>query len=371
MIIVSGKTYELRDRLKEMGGRWITRNKTWTFANLSSAHRAELQATVGLFVTDQSDDNLDDLEAWLDKRHGETNIFGDDKTWYNYFQGKNPTTYYGYSSIAEIIKTIKRIPQSVINQRDWRRNTAWSSNVEEWFGCADMDAALKLARHGWPDGVKMAEYILEKLTGRNAVQRRRRYSVAGGAVNIGRMLTGDPAHMIDRPKQPGKKVITFFAESTMSASIETENAIIRAAIIGAMVDMLEMNGFSCEIVSVDTNDHRSRPAYQITTALKAAGEPLNLNDLVFALGHPAFCRRMSLAIMAIDPDLREVWESGGMPVDAFNENNPTMPNEIYIKRIEHDMQNYIDEDAPLLQRIIQIWDLITDANLPITINREI
>lgn len=367
MIIVSGKTFELRDRLKEMGGRWGKHDKTWQFTSLSTAHRAELQTTVGLFITDQNND----LETWLNKRHGETTVHGNDKTWVNYFCGKNPTSFFGYSSLAEVVKTIQRMPQSIINDDTDDRNGAWQDGMSTWFGSADMNSALKFARDGWPEGVELADHILKKLTGRNAIERRRRYNVAGGSVNVGRLLAGDPLHMVDRPKQPGKKVITFFAESSMSSSIETENAIIRAAIVGAMVDILEMNGFSCEVISVMLADHYSRPAYQITTALKEAGEPLNLNDLIFALGHPAFCRRMCLGIMAIDPDLRDVWPSGGMPVDAFNEHNPTLPNEIYIKRIEHKMQNSIDEDAPLMTKVLQIWDLIIDANLPITINREI
>jgi hypothetical protein len=222
---------------------------------------------------------------------------------------------------------------------------------------------------GWSEGVELAEQILEQLTGRNAIERRRKYSVAGGMLNVGRLLAGNPLHMVSRPKQPGKKIITFFVEASMSSSVKARYAIIRAAITAAIVDILEMNGFSCEIVMIATSNYstRGKPACQIATTLKKAGELFSLNDFVFALGHPSYFRRFSFAVKGSDQRLKQIWHSMGFLGDAFNEDHPTASNEFYIGKIDHYLRNLINDEGTLIEQAIQIWDLITSDDLPITI----
>lgn len=396
-VYVTGKTFTIRDRLRDLGGRWNADSKSWEFYTLSDAHRRELTATVGVMINDAPGEpippaqpprrapeaprkvvprpqrqSLEDFVAETLERKDPrtTNIFGDDPTWFNYFADQNPTSYFGFSSLSALVKCVETIPARIINDDTDDRNSAWERGRFDWYASECMPDAIDIARNGWAEGVELAQEVHEKLIGRHATERRRKHSVSGGSVNVGRLLAGNPDHMRSRPKQPGKKVITFFTESAFSASINSEHVIIRAATIAAIVDILEMNGFSCEIVATANTRHAYRPSWQIVTTLKSAGEPLNLNDIVFALGHTSYFRRLNLGLIALDAALSNVWETGSYPSDAFNDRHTMRANEIYIKRIDHDDRKKIDDTAPLITKAMQIWDLITDGNLPVTLNRK-
>lgn len=375
-VVVTGKTWELRDRLKSLGGRWNDDAKHWEFYTLSPEHRRDFNAHVGVMISDTLPPRratpiaVDDWDAIEARAPGKTNMFGDDQTWFNYFADQNPVAYFGFTSLSALAHCVESIPQSIVRDETNDRNGAWERGRFEWYASECMPDAIGIARDGWSEGVELAQEVHEKLIGRHAVQRRRKHSVSGGSVNIGRLLAGNPDHMISRPKQPGKKIVTFFTESSFANSIKSEHIIIRAALIAAIVDILEANGFSCEIVATANTVHRRKPSWQIVTVLKAAGETLALNDIVFALGHTSYFRRLNLGLMALDPDLIDVWESGGMPSDAFTKKHPTKPNEIYIGRIEHSDRFKIDNDAPLITKAMQIFDIVFKQNLPIELNRE-
>lgn len=374
MIIITGKTFEHRDRLKDMGGRWNADNKNWEFNSLTDRQRQELKTLVGVMVSEIKQQLIDSDDDWFDDNDDgdetvdgkqRSNIIGDDRTWFNYFADKNPITFFGFSSLSAMTKYVKAIPE---HMQEGKRGRGWNETDGQWFGTTDMNEALSLARDGWPDGVEMAQEILERLLGQHAIERRRKYSIAGGMVNVGRLLAGNPKHMIARPKQAGRKIITFFVETFISASISAEHAIIRAATVAAITDVLEMNGYSCEIVSIATSRHSNLPAFHVATTLKATGETLNLNDVIFALGHPSYFRRMIFACNGSDDALRQVWSSMGYPTNAFNANYPIRPNEYYVNKIDY--RAPIDDELPLVQSALQIWDLIVSDELPITLNRE-
>lgn len=321
----------------------------------------------GVIVTDHPD--IADYTTPVPQRpefRGIQVVHNADRQWQNHFADQNPIAFFGFDSLDAIVRYVKGIPQSIIVDND--RNDAWYKDGGNWTGTADMQEALELATKGWPEGVKLVEMIIERLTGQNAIERRQKYNVAGGSVNVGRMLSGNPEHMIGRPKQPGSKIITFFSEGFMSASVTVLDAIIRAAIIAAIVDILETNKFQCEIVSITTaHDTRNRPLFQIATTLKQAGEPLSISDVVFGLGHPSFFRRLGFAVLATTESLRNHWSYMGYPSDAFNKDHPPGPNEIYISQIDFESS---DIEGSLIERVFKIWDLIIPDKLPITIKRK-
>lgn len=363
--------------------------KRWEVANLPASQRALVNSWPGVTLVDtvpevrapmKRREPSKPIEDWFEEilkndedaplrdRGSTTNMHGDDPSWFNYFADQNPISFFGFSSLSKLVQFTEQLPISYRNDRN-SRGDAWERNSGVWAGTPDMDAAVKMARDGWPKGVDMAQEIVEHLTGDNAMQNRRKHGVAGGSVNVGRMLSGNPMHMRSRPKQPGKKIITFFVEGIMSAAIRADDAIIRAAVVAAMVDVLEMNGFSCEIVSICNARHGNRSAYQVATAVKAAGEPLNINDVIFALGHPSYLRRLVFATAAADEDLRDVWSSMGMPTHSFTSWHPVKSNELYVQMLQYEHRNRIT-GKDLTTKAIQMWDLIVKGKMPIEINRE-
>lgn len=358
MITATGKTFEHRDTIRSFGGYWSGHDKCWKFDRLTPSQLTQLRGLVGVIVTDHGP-SVEEPSPSSPSNDGpfvftglpsrgttdtrrKSNIYGDDPTYHNHFADQNSITFFGFSSLGAMVDYLDGQPSSVKNDP---RRAGWPDSDAQWSGGLTMAQALAMARQGWPEGAEMAEAVAERLTVANPRVRRRKPSMAGGAVSVGRMLAGDPAHMISRPKQPGSKMITVFVEAGCSGAIDADTLMVRAAIIIAIVDLMENNGYSCNIVATDTSTWRSGGAvYQLAVTLKAAGERLNLNDIAFALGHPAFLRKLSFGTQTTANEIRETWEGLGNPSDAFNEDWPCAKNELYVPVIATN----VDEDAPWL-----------------------
>ena len=347
-ITVSGRTFDHKDRLKQLGGVWDSDNKNWLFYSATSQDIEQLKQLPGCLVTGDNDtlppaprtSELPKVDAFKlitdgretpKTRDGSTTVYGDDQTYLNYFKDKNPLAFFGFSNLGNMVKFIEAIPA---DKRAGKRNAGWSGG-ENWHGTRNMSAAINLARDGWCDGVQNAARVLEFLNLEHATTRRRSYAVAGGNVNVGRLLAGNPTHMIKRPKRPGRRVITLFVENTASAAINAENLTVRAAVVAAIADILERQGYSCAIVSVtmQATSSSGSPGAQTAVTLKHAGERLNIDDVVFALGHPSFLRRFNFACVSQSDECRSIWQNQGYPVAAFNSHHPCGRNEFYVKHL--------------------------------------
>jgi hypothetical protein len=347
---VSGNTFAHRDFLKSIGGRWDGAIKQWYFDYISLTNRNKIKALTGVFLHEPApivtfdpgeetpsprpNTALENAVAALlaekptpeRRRAGRTPsaMYGDDAMYHNHFADKNPAAFFGFSSLAAMTDYLEALPPGR------RRSSGWKSDDGSWSGTSSMREALRMARDGWSEGVEMAEEALERLSLDKPLVKRRKPALAGGSVNVGRMLAGDPAHMVRRPKQPGRKVVTFFVECGFPGIITAETAVTRAVLIASMIDLMETVGYSCAVVAVDASLYRALPYYRLTVRLKESGERLNINDLIFALGHPAFSRRMSFATLASVPETEQIWESQGSPTDAFDEQHPCGKTEFYV-----------------------------------------
>lgn len=364
MIIATGRTFEHRDLLRSMGGRFDQTEKRWEFDRLSAGSLAKLKTLVGVFTAEVAsaprpiDDLVDTLSAILGvgqdgrtKRTGRCRIVGDDRTYHDHFADKNPAAFFGFSSLGRFVDYVANLPVD-------QRRTGWTSGGTSFHGTDTMREALDLARNGWSDGLDRAMATLERLAVDNPRVKRRHASLAGGTVSVGRMLAGNPAHMIRRPKQPGSRVVTLFVETGCSAYISTDSMTDRAAIIAATVDLMENAGYSCTIVAVDTSTDRGQAIYQLAVTLKEAGERLNLPDLIFALGHPSFLRRFSFAACSSVDECQSIWAHQGSASNAFDDEHRCGPTEFYV---------------PVLRTNGDGLDLlphVTPDRLPITIRSE-
>lgn len=317
MIIVSGRTFPNRELLQRLGGRW-ERDIGYKFRSLSDADIEQIRNIPGLMI---SGGNAAPV------KHA---IYGDDRTYYNHFAHRDPRAFFGFSSLDKLTNYIDtRGP-------DCRVRLGWGKEMKE---------ALKIARGGWQEGVTMAETIRDSLLLANPPQRQRKPSVAGGVVNVGRLLSGNPLHMTHRAKLPGSRVVTLFVEAGCPGYISPETLVMRAAVIAAIIDMMENNGYSCNIVAVDTSLWFGRVEYQLAVTLKLAGERLNIADIAFGLGHPAFLRCFSFACQTSVEECRESWAEIGKPANAFDKSHPCGPNEYYVG-VVHDDKPDIDSLIP-------------------------
>lgn len=328
ILTVTGKTWEHRETLKSFGN-WNPANKSWTIKHATPEMVERIKALPGVNVVSLPEPNdaqpMTEVPAALAPierprfvpQRSEPIIHGDDQTYFGAFKDK-PTQFAGFSSLDQMANFVAAIDKSKIPYSNDRR-CAWDIG-SDWIGTKDMQEALSLAHNGWAKGIDMAKDALEIIESDHAEAKKRSYSVAGGRVNIGKMLSGSPLHMSHRTRQPARKVITLYVNFRISSGISTTTAAIRAASVAAIADILEANDYSCEIVAFRANTASGLHSQTVVT-LKHAGEKLNLNDIVFALGHPSMTRRLSLAINAIDDEMASFCRSayGFKTHDPFNE----------------------------------------------------
>lgn len=397
MITIVGNTYPHREFLKSIRARWDGHTRRWTVAGLSSAQRAELLALPGIAVTGipippppgTPAPEPEPVPDWLAEaiaaveditkpgryvigvdlaepivRTNPAAIVHGDTTYQHHFARQDAGVHFGFDSLADQLAFVRAIPQRVQEDGTNGRNFAWRESPKgtEFTGTGSMTEALEMAEQGtWSEGIELAQSIVEYFSTQHAQRKRRRNAVVGGRVNVGRLLAGNPKHMIARPKQDGSKFITIFVDVIMDRTIEAENAIIRAAVVAAIVDMLENNGYRCEIIAGALSTWMLRTRYTVTTRLKSAGDRLNLSDIIFALGHPSYLRRIIFAMLASEESLRDIWKSMGGPDELFTARHQPGKNEIYIDKIHDNVH------GDTIEKALQIFKLIVPADFPITL----
>lgn len=329
-VSVTGRTFEHRDLLRSLGGRFDKDARQWLFDRLTDIQLDRLRSLVGCVTNDPPPQSFSFTALDIPRRAGNSPsaIYGDDPTWHNHFADQNPSAFFGFTSLGRMIDYLDRIAPA--QQHDSARAGWERDDGDGWRGSRSMADAIRLAREGWSDGLEAALAASDRLSVANPRVRQRRASLAGGTVNVGAMLAGNPAHMIRRPKAPGRKVVTFFVEAGCGAYVKADSMVKRAALIGATIDIMENAGYSCSIVAVDTSVDFGRPRYQLAVQLKDAGERLNLADVMFALGHPAFLRRFSFATLASVPETQSIWLSQGSPSNSFDDDHRCGPSEFYV-----------------------------------------
>jgi len=286
------------------------------------------------------------------------------------FALSNPQVRFGFSSTGELIEFVKNISPEIANEHKNRRNAAWETDhiAINFTQTKSMDHAVDLVKNGWPEGLERIKLMTEFFETQSPTRKTRKYNCAGGRVNVGKMLTGNPKHMTRRIKSPSKKVITLFVELGQTGGVDAKKLIVRANVIGTIVDQLEMQGYSCELIGVNQNAHdssRKKHMADFIVKIKSAGERLNLNDAAFVLGHPSTLRRLKFACMATQEFLRNRWSGMGYSSPAFNDDHQPEPGVFYIKNINAHNQDDIDLNALLNEQCEVVFDLIKPDGLPI------
>ena len=185
----------------------------------------------------------------------------------------------------------------------------------KFWGTGTYAEALKLAKDGWPEGRAIVEPLRQRVLAavKGAPRDYRQtghWTVAGAGVNIGRYLQGRPDCMRGfRATLQAKrgKVITVALHGSATFDWLPVEYHRRGAAVAVLCDALESAGFRVEIlVSFSTcNVARSRQrkacqtsvGYADVITLKMPDEPLDLDELYFALCHPDAQRRISFALL--------------------------------------------------------------------------
>lgn len=292
-----------------------------------------------------------------------TILHGDNTAHFGRFRHPEPIAFFGFSSVRAMADHVARLTDNPLAKEAWDKDRS----ANPWSGSATMQDAINIARTGWPEGARQARDVLARLDAPRPLQRQRAHGLAGGSVNVGRMLAGNPSHMRQRLNLPGRKIVTIYVEGTFSAGIEPEQIIMRATIIAAACDRLEQRGYSCEIVTVFTVTSDGVDGlncmHQVALTVKTAGQRLNLDDVVFGIGHPAVFRRFVFGLVECETALQHIWFSQGYPARAFNDDHKPERGEFFVPALQ--LSDKVDRD-----NLQEVFRFIIPKNLQLVLDGE-
>lgn len=191
-----------------------------------------------------------------------------------------------YESLAEMVQHIAATPRlwSYATSERNQPSKSWDDGVG-WHG------ALRLARDGWPEGIKALHAMAKLIPTSYAVTRG--YDVAGDYPDVGRALGGDPRNMVRRGKVARPRpVVTIAVNMGISASIGGQRMMTYGAALCALVDRLEQRGVRVELRAVCAA--RTSGEFAVSVVVKHAEDTLDLSAVAFCTAHPAMLRRLIL-----------------------------------------------------------------------------
>lgn len=175
----------------------------------------------------------------------------------------------------------------------------------EWAG-ATFDEAVKLATEGWRTNIELVNVLLEAVRERLAdvidFSWERAVDMTGSEPDVDRYLAGELECMFDDTPTiaPHKgKALTMIVDCTITRKITAEEIFKRGAAIIALVQTMTMLGLELEIWVDMTVDSRQRRGKRMVTLVRVhkAGEPMDMDRVSYALGHPSMLRRLYFGVM--------------------------------------------------------------------------
>lgn len=174
-----------------------------------------------------------------------------------------------------------------LNDNSWDLNTGWNG-------------AVSLAQNGWAEGRKQAEKLIDEirdLTPPDEYGEKFDYDIAGGFVDIGRMLGNDPEcfgnyHAFTKPERVIKVVVNISAASGIGA----KELMSRGIVIAAAIDLLEGMGYRIELIAQSCfRSKYTKRRFTLDVIVKRPDDSFDIEHVIFAVAHPAFLRRLVFA----------------------------------------------------------------------------
>lgn len=224
-----------------------------------------------------------------------------------------------FDNLPDFVRWIENTP------RRWRIQDSRRYAEHSWDLGVGWEGALKLARDGWPEGIKQLSALAATVP--NDVVVTKTYGVAGEMPDVPRYLAGDPFNMVHRGKtRVPKPTMTIGINISASGATNARDFANYGAAMVALVDHLESRRVRVELYGVFAGTPNGGRHFSMTWNIKRAEDALDLSAVAFSLGHPAMLRRLGFAMLErTDPR----WESSayGMP------RNDTRPSD-FINPIE-------------------------------------
>lgn len=207
-------------------------------------------------------------------------------------------------------------------------------------GVGTFDQAVGLARSGWsdvrPEVDAMVDCVVSQV--RDAVTEVPTYCYdqVGGYLDLDAVFAGDPDFMVryDTVTQPASdQVVRLLVDTGANGITSGDRMLKRAAAIAALVDLLVLSSRQVDlfITSPVKYSARSQREHNMVVHLHHAGDHLDVDGLMFALGHPAFHRFLWFSHRRQDG----VGSSMGNSVDVSDQLSSRVGADLVVRRDMH------------------------------------
>jgi hypothetical protein len=228
---------------------------------------------------------------------------------------------------------------------DARRSYRDSSHTgsEGFSGTRDWEHAEQLALHGWDEGItevdKYRSSIVDALSKVREIDLTDQYidyDVAGAFVDVGLYMEGEPECMGEICETNTSRARVIDLHINLSAACHVDEGVIRnrGAALAALVDVIEEMGIRVGVYAVQAVDQNGSEMY-IKVCVKKPEQPMQVDRVAFAIGHPSALRRMMFGLMEYDANLGSGY---GRPAEVASILRD--PRGVYIPGIKQDSGSF-------------------------------
>lgn len=227
--------------------------------------------------------------------------------------GKQHSRYELFSSLVEMVDYAAATPKSKRKASDDR-----GSFKSEWTKSDSLEHAMELAHKGYGEIRPKVDAIMEVLEERLAERFGNRfvteYAVSGGSVDMGKFVTGEPECMLDWVSEPAAsmgRVVKVCLAGTVSSSISADMIVRRGTAVVALLDTLHKLGVGVELWWDSTIMGSDMVEHSTAVRLHDSSEPLDVDNLMWAVAHPSMLRRVVFAVQERSETAQEQGVGGG------------------------------------------------------------
>ncbi len=201
---------------------------------------------------------------------------------------------------------------SLDKEKAWS-DSGWDGD-EAFTGTKSMEEALKLASGGWQEGAEHALKLQGDILAANPqLPKTVKYSMAGSIPNVPRAIAGNPINMkaLDLSLSRRRPVLTILTAMHANWTISKAAISNRAAVVAAIIDMIEAAGYACEVIAFAPSiGHETNEVVSTSVIVKASTQPLDVARLAYGIGHASMFRRLIFADWGSAPMLKKILGSG-------------------------------------------------------------
>jgi hypothetical protein len=178
----------------------------------------------------------------------------------------------------------------------------------DWSKSKNLDEAVGFAMQGWHDVRPMvdqyAEQLQERINDTLSDHYVVQHDVTGADVNIGLFMAGEPECMmqfVTEPQARMGRVVKVLVNGCTSASTNADNIIKRGAAVLTLVNTLHLMGVGVELWWEDAITGSDKKGYSTAVKLHDSAQPLDIDNVMFALAHPSMLRRVCFSVQEQSP----------------------------------------------------------------------